>query len=399
MGRQNPAKRRISNLTASQIEKKRAIDRANQQHCQRKKRARLQWLEEEVVRLSKALTAAEAKLRQYAEKEGCGCFARPPGPAVPVNVDADKSLVPAAAAASVHDVVDPSRSSATWTVNLRELLDPGQCDELGRIVFEYPLPLPDPAPPSPPPPPSHAQGGGSGDNRDDGGVVVAVADWHVVPLHLAPTTDLDKLIIETTQSGRRLHQQSGAAELSHAQFPSISSLLNPNLGDDGSRPLTSALALHVVQRSQTKSATTRIALMYILSHLLRWLVCRNKQSYDKLPGFLRPTRLQCTVPHPAWIDVVTWPEARDTIIREKLWTTFGFDEFRRVTGNCMSVNWPYTDSGAFVDLGDGQNSVLSPLFENHIRNANNWTLSSSTALVFPFMEAFCVAPDEPEESL
>lgn len=88
------------------------------------------------------------------------------------------------------------------------------------------------------------------------------------------------------------------------------------------------------------------------------------------------------------------PQARDTIIRNKSWEALDFDEFRRRTGICMSVNWPYTDSGAFLDLGDGQNLVLSPIFENHIRRAENWTLSKSTAKDYPFMKAFCVALDD-----
>ena len=412
MAKQDPATRRVSNMTSSQIEHKRAIDRANQQICQRRKRAKMQWLEGEVIRLTGQLDAAHERIQELeagaaviavASARGNGAVYHPvPVPVMDVNVPAldvpilgmpttlEASTSPSTTALATTTTNttttddDPSRNNydAIWTVHLRELLDPAHNDdygELGNIVFEYPMPPPDT------PSPQYGEGG-----------EITLPDWQVVPLHLPPETDLDRFIIETTNSGRRLHQQTGAAELSQAQFPSISSLLNPNLGDDGTRPLTFALATHVVRNSTVKSITTRIALMYLLSHLLRWLVCRNRQSYEKLPDFLKPTHLQRTVPHPAWVDAITWPAARDNIIRTEAWKKITFDEFRRVTGACMSVNWPYTDSGAFSDLGDGQNLVLSPLFEDHIRRATNWTLSKSTAARFPFMKEFCVAVHEGE---
>lgn len=443
MGRQDPAARRVSNLSTSQIERKRAIDRANQQHCQQRKKARLQWLETEVSRLGSELEVAQSKIKEFEEACTCGLEHGSDGQPrqyhhqhpsyqlhplelhrLPSPQDEPASIVPRSHSISTMSIPPESPSAVSldrsmsifssvpsssrvgststiadsvWTINLSELLDPCQQHEkLNSIVFEYPLPPPDtPSPVSSP-----------GDTPE----------WADVPLHLPPETDMDRLIFDLTNSGRRLQEQkreqqrrlsdgsrddSGSEELSQAQFPSISSLLNPNLGDDGSKPLTAAMAAHVVQKSTIKSVPTRIALMYILSHLMRWLVCRNKQSYDKLPEFLKPTLLQRTVPHPAWVDVITWPEARDNIIRNKIWQDVSFDEFRRVTGRCMSINWPYADSGAFfdlgLDLGDGQNLTLSPIFEQHIRNADNWTLSKSTALQFPFMKDFCVGPDVDDE--
>ncbi|CAK7235092.1 hypothetical protein SEUCBS140593_009165 [Sporothrix eucalyptigena] len=405
MGRQDPASRRVSNLTDSQVERKRAIDRANQQHCQRRKKARLQWLEQEVVRLSESLEAAEAKLRQF---DGCVCGAAGGGrphlpdmavgpetqpaavglPTVPASHNGNMTTVGGLTRTDVPVDLDPSHSDAIWTVNLRELLDPNHDSELGNIVFEYPMPPTDDD--LTPSPLSMVEGGGLGGLPAT--LTPPMPDWQIVPLHLPPVNDLDRFIFDTTNSGRRLQQQTGGAgELTQAEFPSISSLLNPNLGDDGTKPLTFALATHVVRKSNIRSVTTRIALMYTLSHLLRWLVCRNKSSYDKLPDFLKPTHLQRTVPHPPWVDIITWPQARDAIIRSKSWLTkdFEFAEFRVKTGAHMSVNWPYTDSGAFLDLGDGQNLVLSPIFENHIRRVENWTLNKTTATEFPFMRAFC----------
>ncbi|KIH89752.1 hypothetical protein SPBR_07390 [Sporothrix brasiliensis 5110] len=376
MGRQDPAARRVSNLTDSQVERKRAIDRANQQHCQRRKKARMQWLEQEVPHSPTSTTSMSS-------------LSSMPTIAVPV---AHRSGLPGVLP---DDDVDASHSDSIWTVNLREILDPNHHDsELGNIAFEFPMPPPHDDVTLSPPMLANVDGAGDGSTMAFAHSLAppTTPAWQTVPLHLAPANDLDRFIFDTTNSGRRLQQQSGGAgELTQAEFPSISSLLNPNLGDDGSKPLTFALATHVVAKSNVRSVTTRIALMYTLSHLLRWLVCRNKSSYDKLPEFLKPTHLQRTVPHPPWVDIITWPQARDAIIRSKSWLTedFEFDEFRVKTGADMSVNWPYTDSGAFLDLGDGQNLVLSPIFENHIRRVENWTLGKKTATDYPFMRFFC----------
>ncbi|KAL1889065.1 hypothetical protein Sste5346_009130 [Sporothrix stenoceras] len=410
MGRQDPAARRVSNLTDSQVERKRAIDRANQQHCQRRKKARLQWLEQEVVRLSEALEAAEGKLKQcVCERAGAAAVSTDNGNSA--SITPSGSLTPPTSLYAVptthrnslpsvlpDDDVDASHSDAIWTVNLREILDPNHNEsELGNIAFNFAMPPPDDTDMTPSPPTMMMDGGLSFTQTL---APPAIPDWQIVPLHLAPVNDLDRFIFDTTNSGRRLQQQTGGAgELTQAEFPSISSLLNPNLGDDGSKPLTFALATHVVRKSSIRSVTTRIALMYTLSHLLRWLVCRNKSSYEKLPEFLKPTHLQRTVPHPPWVDIITWPQARDAIIRSKSWLTkdFEFAEFRVKTGADMSVNWPYTDSGAFLDLGDGQNLVLSPIFENHIRRVENWTLGKKTATDYPFMKFFCKEIVEKEQ--
>ncbi|CAK7204998.1 hypothetical protein SEUCBS139899_007761 [Sporothrix eucalyptigena] len=370
----DPAARRVQNMTRSQIEHKRAIDRANQQICQRRKRARVQWLEGEVSRLVGELEAAKARISELeAEKGGCTAVVAPIAPALVGELDINPVFTRTKNDGEADDEGPSAHSNddreSLWAVHLRDLLDANYDDPFANFTMDYPIPLPADSPS----PPVASPGG-----------LLNIPPWQALPLHLPPQTDIDHFIIETIALGRRLLEQTAAEELSHAQFPSISSLLNPNLGDDGSKPLTSALASHVVRYSTIQPVTSRIAIMYKLSHLLRWLVCRNRQSYEKLPDFLKPTLLQRTVPHPPWVDAITWPVARDRIIQSRAWETFPFDEFRRSTGS-VSVNWPFTDSGAFLDLGDGQNQVLSPMFEDHIRRCENWSLSKSTTQRFPFM--------------
>ncbi|CAK7224008.1 hypothetical protein SBRCBS47491_005402 [Sporothrix bragantina] len=387
----DPAARRVENMTRSQIEHKRAIDRANQQICQRRKRARVQWLEGEVARLVTELDVAKARIRELEAglPAATADDVDPVGSVVPVAPITTQTALPPPRKTSHPDAYDadneetgPSAHAgddheAAWTAHLHEILDAGSYDNtlgIGSLMFEFPLPSPAniPTPLSP-----EAYAGG-------------LPPWEALPLHLTPQTDIDHFYFEMINAARRLRAETtDADELTQARFPSISSLLNPNLGDNGSKPITSALATHVVLYSTIKPVTSRIAILYKLSLLLRWIVCRTRQSYERLPDFLKPTYLQRTVPHPAWVDAITWPAARDRIIASRVWEgeSFAFDEFRRQTGS-VSVNWPYTDSGAFLDVGglDGEELVLSPMFEDHIRREENWSLSKSATTKFPFMK-------------
>ena len=65
------SRRRVCNLSPSQVEKKRAIDRTNQQHWRQKKRLYIAELEAEVARLQASLVESQAKLRVY-EGDGDG---------------------------------------------------------------------------------------------------------------------------------------------------------------------------------------------------------------------------------------------------------------------------------------------------------------------------------------
>lgn len=106
-----------------------------------------------------------------------------------------------------------------------------------------------------------------------------------------------------------------------------------------------------------------------------------------MPDFIKPTHLQRTVPHPAWIDTVIWPEIRDEIIRNMDWGQF--EEFQKVTGAGISVGWPYADSGAFIESPDRQLLMLNPIFKAHIQDSKHWKVSGVASNKFPFLKPYC----------
>jgi hypothetical protein len=132
--------------------------------------------------------------------------------------------------------------------------------------------------------------------------------WQLLPIHVPPTTALDRVLIEVAESGRQWSQQKGRhhEELSRGNFPSLSSLLKPDLGDAAAHPIATAVGKHTTWGTTVVAFPSRVAYHYIVAHMVRWFVCRTQESYEQLPEFLKPTALQLTVPHPAWIDLFPW---------------------------------------------------------------------------------------------
>jgi hypothetical protein len=132
--------------------------------------------------------------------------------------------------------------------------------------------------------------------------------WQRLPINLAPTTAIDHVLIEVSESGRKSSPQRGKIyeELCQQSFPSISSLLNLTNDDAASHPVSAAVGKHAMWGTTVLSFSSRVAYHYIVAHMVRWLVCRTEESFAQLPDFLKPTELQRKVPHPAWVEVFPW---------------------------------------------------------------------------------------------
>ncbi|KAL2211266.1 hypothetical protein CC79DRAFT_194245 [Sarocladium strictum] len=341
--------RRVNNMTAEQVQKKRAIDRDNQRHLRAKNKALVRKLQDEVRQLSQKLADAESKI-VLLEQELSGSVASrdrfpPPGP------DTLLDQLPLDLGSGI--TLELTENNGAFSFNDISFT-PGFFDDVNPIA---------PA--------------------DE-------ADWNIVPLHLPPTNRMDNFIIGTVKALRSQASLSSQqrADLNASTFPNVSSLVDQSstsvtADPPSGKPLSTLVAAHMFQSPLTP-LVERLAAMYHLSHLVRWLVCRNKQSYERMPDCLRPSLLQRTVPHPAWVDFILFPRARDEMIRQRDWDRF--DEFREITAKSLSVNWPFTDSGAVVESEDGQLLTLNPIFEAHIRTGDNWTLGSEVLAAFPYME-------------
>lgn len=375
--------RRVSNLTVEQIEKKRAIDRDNQRHHRAKNKAYCRQLEQKLGELTSRLRELEDILAQHKH-----CDARQPNPATTTTLPAvcDVSILPQASMAfesgyGVENDLDslPLDFGAGMIVNSLNsaqefsFLDLNLSNPVGGMGATAQTMLPDF---------STSSATLTRPGTAIGACGSTLPDWSRMPLHIPPTCKLDEVLQSITAAcrSRTLHQ----GELAEPVFPNIHSLLNRPHNDVRNHSVqrfSDAVAAQV-WRSSVESLPERIGFMYNLSHLLRWLICRSKETYDKMPKFLRPTELQRTVPHAAWVDTIVWPEARDAIIRNMDWARF--EEFRVLAGLSLTVQWPYDNSTAFIEAPDKQTMLLHPIFEAHIRKAENWKLGKEVKEAFPF---------------
>ncbi|OOF91817.1 hypothetical protein ASPCADRAFT_56746, partial [Aspergillus carbonarius ITEM 5010] len=122
----------------------------------------------------------------------------------------------------------------------------------------------------------------------------------------------------------------------------------------------------------------KLAFMYLMHLTTRWQVSPNMDSYSRLPVWLRPTVMQITVPHAAWIDNIPWPRVRDILIQDP--SRYPFAVFSELYSGHVHVNWPYDSEDIVVDTDDGQ--LLNTIFEKHIQRLSNWVAPR------PFREYF-----------
>lgn len=138
-----------------------------------------------------------------------------------------------------------------------------------------------------------------------------------------------------------------------------------------------------------------------------------------MPPWLRPVPLQLQAEHPAWIDRIPWPNARIYLIKHPYVT---FDDFASIYSSSFHVSWPYDHSHVFIPVpsshqppspsapsmnpesrlanwfpsngpeaikSDGaagtanEGAVLNPVFEQHLRQLRNWSVSDGFKRKFP----------------
>ncbi|KAG9254865.1 uncharacterized protein F5Z01DRAFT_99330 [Emericellopsis atlantica] len=357
--------RRVSNMTPAQVARKRAIDRDNQRHLRAKRKAHTRHLEEQITSLQQKLAEAEARIAV-------------------LERDTPRQPLPGLDMTSLASMTMPLELGPGITLDMTQqgglfdLLDMNLDTDL-HVHTDLDVNLP------------------------------PATDWAVPIRHTPPTNRLDRFITGTVEAWRGRLSSRQSAELSAAsQFPNVSALLEhppgarlraPPVSDSDSdsmsgisgQPLSSAASAHI-HGSPLQPLVERLGMLYCLSHLVRWLVCLSRETYDRMPAFMRPTSLQRAVPHPAWVDLVLFPAARDDIIRLRDWSPDRFEAYRAATARSLSANWPYADSGAVVESEsgdhDGQRAALNPIFEAHVRNLDNWTVSPEVAAAFPYMAPY-----------
>ncbi len=216
--------------------------------------------------------------------------------------------------------------------------------------------------------------------------------WAILPKHSQPVCPLDAVILQLVHQRR---QQDNALEFQKHAFPSVQSLLNPPCsartgaagdfgylgGPDGAAdevdarraPVSSTIVQHLRMILPRRARLPeRVATLLNVSSLVRWLIAPTRANYYALPPYLHLTSTQLAVPHPPWVDVTPWPEVRDWFCHTAT-SEARYHTILSVSNETLSINWPYHDEDILLH-GAGEEILVNPVFERHIRNLRNWTL-------------------------
>ncbi|KIV99684.1 uncharacterized protein PV09_08675 [Verruconis gallopava] len=161
--------------------------------------------------------------------------------------------------------------------------------------------------------------------------------------------------------------------------PSVKKLRNPENKE----------ALHSLEELMSDVLSTylqvktpeKMAFFWIMNQTMRWMVSRTKESYMYMPNWLRPTATQITVPHAIWITNLPWPGVRDLLIENP--EDYPYEAVGKWYTENVSINWNFDVLDAVDEVGGAER--LHSIFEKHLRNLNNWTVTPAFLERFPAM--------------
>lgn len=204
-----------------------------------------------------------------------------------------------------------------------------------------------------------------------------------------PTCPLDSLLLDfLSERQQRVAEGLPSGEVVGPRYPSVSSLLNP-ANSARSHPLSKVFTDILSTFPDISTLPERVAVLYIMFLIMRWEISPNQENYDRLPEWVRPVDSQLYHPHPAWIDHVPFPLMREKLAREYNHKNYPFDNFFIPYTTTLRLNWPYEDTDTLLQSPDGEELMINPVFERHLRNLDNWTLGEPFAKAFPDLAELC----------
>ncbi|KAH6632889.1 hypothetical protein C7974DRAFT_161959 [Boeremia exigua] len=210
----------------------------------------------------------------------------------------------------------------------------------------------------------------------------------VLPSHVLPTCPLDEILHNFLISRRDLLTHGMDVDAAAGPLrPTVKALLDPHMTNDV-HPLSGIMS-GVLTTFAHVEQPEKLAFYYLMYKTMRWQIAPSKETYRAMPTWLRPTVTQITVQHAAWIDNIPWPGVRDILIENP--DDHPFDLFSQYYSHNISVNWPFDHMDAVTDVDN--NVVLHSIFEKHVSNLKNWTVSAEFHSRFPYMSSAIYSRD------
>ncbi|KAK0740216.1 hypothetical protein B0T18DRAFT_470800, partial [Schizothecium vesticola] len=176
-------------------------------------------------------------------------------------------------------------------------------------------------------------------------------------------------------------------------YPSVSSLLNPASAPNA-HPLSRIFTDIIARFPSLRPLPERVAVLWIMFHLLRWELSPTPENLARVPEWLRPRATQTATAHPVWINYLPWPRLREALVG--FWTrepgVCRLENFFVPFTTTLSVNWPYEDVDALImvpppggeeEEEEGREVLINPVFERHIGRLENWTVGDAFYDAFP----------------
>ncbi|KAK5175098.1 uncharacterized protein LTR77_000235 [Saxophila tyrrhenica] len=208
--------------------------------------------------------------------------------------------------------------------------------------------------------------------------------WKRPPVNTAPTCISDQIIQDFLTLGRDSNPKvyDDKANLCH-------------LLDQTQRPadaLSNIVSDIILSYKEIETLPKQVSLFHAFTALLKWQVTLDEASWSKVPTFFRPTNAQLTTPHPAWIERVPWPRVRDYLIEHPEIT---LDMFAIVYSTNFNITWPYDPRHVVLVTEDSNLVIVNPVFEEHIQQISNWTITDAFKARFPEMADLVDADTRP----
>ncbi|KAI5457983.1 hypothetical protein BGZ63DRAFT_492842 [Mariannaea sp. PMI_226] len=210
-----------------------------------------------------------------------------------------------------------------------------------------------------------------------------INDYSAMIKHSAPTCPLDSLLLDFL-SERRQRAADGISvqEVVGPRYPSVSSLLNP-AQSVYSHPLSKVFTDILSTFPDISNLPERVAVLYVMFLVMRWQIAPTQENYERLPEWIVPLPSQLNTPHPAWVDHIPFPRMRDRLSRDFTPALYAFDNFFIPYTTTLSLSWPYEDTDTLIQNPEGDELMINPVFERHLRNLDNWKLGDAFAKAFP----------------
>ncbi|OIW28610.1 hypothetical protein CONLIGDRAFT_654811 [Coniochaeta ligniaria NRRL 30616] len=227
---------------------------------------------------------------------------------------------------------------------------------------------------------------GAQDQMVDGSDVAPEPNpWEMLP-NTAPPTCLADQILQGFLSSKREERLSASETASdkvaaYAAQPNLVSLLDKDRRSDDD--ISNVVGDIIRSYLEINTLPKQVAVFYIMSTLLKWMVLQDQQSWDLMPVWLRPTPSQIVTPHAAWIDRIPWPRVREYLVAHPGIT---LDDFAATYSSSFCVSWPYDPSHILIrtpTAADTEDITINPVYEEHIRQLKYWTVAKTFRARFP----------------